>query len=193
MSNPWKIIIAVVLTAGVVGAGTWYYVNMKAKNDKDALTIENTGLQKQLDELKKTTTTTETTTDTATTSDWKAYVNSKYNFGMTFTDTWKGVVVEAGAKDDALVTDEFDIWVPTADKTWTTTKAGYWKPLIISIYTKANWATAQANAQNPAEVPSLLAENATYVFAYSQAQAEPSDGAGIFAQITTVAKSLVIN
>lgn len=187
MSNPWKIIIAVVLTAGIVGAGTWYYVNMTAKNDKDSLTIENTNLQKQVDELKKIKATTETAATTATDS-WKNYSNTKYGFTLTFSDIWKGYeVVESDANDDYAI-KYLKIYVPTTDSNYSSLKSGFWNPLIISVYTLAKWTEYQASGDP--EMATEVARNNTYVFAYSTAQAEPTDGATIFKAAGDLAKTL---
>jgi hypothetical protein len=56
----------VIVTAGIIGGTTWYVMNQQATKDKETANKTAQDLQKQIDDLKKTQTTTSTTTTTTT-------------------------------------------------------------------------------------------------------------------------------
>ncbi|MCX6812187.1 MAG: hypothetical protein NTW79_01000 [Candidatus Berkelbacteria bacterium] len=182
-----KILITVILTTAIVGGGTYYYMSRKATRDKNNLQTQIDDLNKQVATLKTAT----TAATPATVADaWKNYANTTYGFTLTFNDLWKGATIISGTKTDPNAVDELYLWVPTTDKTWQTTKAGYWYPIIISVYTPDNWNTVQNQAIEGA--PTFLGQTASYVFGYNQSQADPKDGAAIFANITALMKTFVL-
>ncbi|MCX6812602.1 MAG: PsbP-related protein [Candidatus Berkelbacteria bacterium] len=99
MKPVWMIVISVVITAGVIGGGTYYLVNSKATKDKDNLQSQITDLNKKVADAEQslataqsatatTTPTTTPTTSTATTTDptaeWKTYTNATYKFSVKY-------------------------------------------------------------------------------------------------------------
>jgi hypothetical protein len=76
-------IVLVVLTAGALGGGVWYYMNQQSLKAEDAKNKEVEQLQKQIDELKKPAASTTATTAAADpTASWKTYTND--SFGLSF-------------------------------------------------------------------------------------------------------------
>lgn len=61
--------VIVLLTAGSVGGGVWYFMAQSAKKTKEANEAEISSLQKQIDELGKKTATSGSTTTTKSTDD----------------------------------------------------------------------------------------------------------------------------
>lgn len=197
MSTFWKIFITAAVSVVVVGGGTFYVMQRQINNIRSDNQAKIDGLNKQIAGMKSTKSTTTTpsaaatTTPAATTTDWKSYTNAKYNFSLTFNDLWKGYVVATGTNNDTNAIDALYVWTPTTDKTWTTDKAGFWSPVIISVYTPTGWAANQALANE--ESATLLGHNANYYFGYSQAQANPTDGSKIFADIKTLMATFKLN
>ena len=101
----------VIITAGAIGGSVYYVMNQQATKDKESAEKTAQDLQKQIDDLKKTTTSTSTTTTTPTTTTtdatavWKTYSNTtlgysyKYPSTLTF-NTGKGI------SNNNLVRDE---------------------------------------------------------------------------------------
>ncbi len=194
MSNFWKIFISVVVTIVIVGGGVFYVMQKQIDSVRADNQVKMDDLNKQIASLKSTAkapVVSSSATPATTATSWKNYSNSKYGFSLTFNDLEQGYVVASGKINDPNATDELYIWLPTADKTWTTDKAGYWYPIVISVYTPENWAKNQAEAIE--EAATKLGENANYVFGYNQAQADPTDGAKIFADIKNIVASFKIN
>lgn len=90
----WVVLATIVLTAGIVGGGTYYYFNKKA--DSDLAT-----LQTQLDALKAPATATTAVADP--TADWTTLQLTKLNLAIKYPDTW----------DDAKLTTTPTVKDPT--------------------------------------------------------------------------------
>lgn len=98
-----------------------------------------------------------------------------YAYQLTFSDDWKGYKVKEVTPTYALVTCYFEMPTTSAETTWTATStdhsAGYASVFAVSVYTPAQWTAAQEEANKPTK----LGENANYVWGYSPAQALPED------------------
>lgn len=84
-------ILIVLLTAGSVGGGTWYFMDQNVKKTKEANDKEIESLQKQIDDLKKESTTSDgaaTPTATDETAGWKTYTSTKYGFSLKYPSSW---------------------------------------------------------------------------------------------------------
>ncbi len=81
MSNFWKIFITIIITAAIIGGGGYWYMNKKANDDKAKLQSQIDDLNKQVAELKATSSTSATTDETA---NWKTYTNSTYGFSFKY-------------------------------------------------------------------------------------------------------------
>ncbi len=84
----------VIFTAGAIGGSVYYVMNQQAQKDKESAEKTAQDLQKQIDDLKKTetTTATPTTTTTQTTTDetanWKTYSNSSAKISFKYPSIW---------------------------------------------------------------------------------------------------------
>ncbi|MCX6812607.1 MAG: hypothetical protein NTW79_03225 [Candidatus Berkelbacteria bacterium] len=87
MKPVWIIVISVVITAGIIGGGTYYFLNKKTINDKDALQSQITDLNKKLTDAQTTaSSTTSTTTPTTTdeTASWTKYKSDDLGISFKF-------------------------------------------------------------------------------------------------------------
>jgi len=73
-----SILVTVLVTAGISGGGTYYFVNKKVTADKDSLQSQITELEKKLAEKEAA------TTVASETADWKTYINSSYKFSFKY-------------------------------------------------------------------------------------------------------------
>jgi len=124
-------------------------------------------------------TTTASATATSATADWKTYTNEKYGFKLTFNDLWKGykVVEEVPVENSDLVSDLYlRVYVPTSSSVWSGKMDGYWDVFTVSVYSLKNWENLQAE-EGPK--PTMIDQNSKYVFGFSTAQDNPSDGRDI--------------
>lgn len=102
MKTVWIVLISFVATAVIVGGGTYYLVNTKAKTDKDALQSQITDLNKKVADTEKSladvqaTTSTPTTTTADPTASWKTYTNSTYGINFKYPKDW---TVKEGSLD----------------------------------------------------------------------------------------------
>lgn len=138
MPTFWKVFIAVIVTAGIVGGGGWWYMSKKAIDEKSKLQVQIDDLNKQISELKAASLTSTSTTDETT--DWKIYTNDKYGFSLTLNDKWKNYKV-FNRKDinDSLsenTEDEFQLCLPSIDERPSDPKS-YACPIAILIYEKS--------------------------------------------------------
>lgn len=216
MKPVWKIVIVALITAVIVGGLTYYYLNTKAKQEKNDLQTQIDDLNKKIADQEaaaaaasdtataaatKTISTTPTaatttlasTTPPASSSDWKAYTNSTYGFSMTFPDdAWKNYVITPVTPSDNSGTKYLYICVPTTDSSWKDDcAAGYFAPASIGVYTKAEW-DAIKDSGTP-ESYGKIAENATYVFTFTQGQAIPTDLTNTTFNSKAVSDSFVAN
>jgi hypothetical protein len=111
MNSMWKMVLTVLVTALVIGGGTYWYVNDKATTDKAALqtTIDGlnanvTALNKKVADLTPSTTTTPSTpTTTDPTADWKTYANSTYSYSFKYPTNWEVAKVSPGPDNEYLL------------------------------------------------------------------------------------------
>lgn len=186
----WAKVLLWVIVLGLVGGGTYYKVNAKAKQDKnnlqaqiDDLNTKLTAAQKSLADAQANaksaneaaTRLTAAATATANANAWKSYSNTTYGFSMTFpNDTWKNYTVKQVTPTDKSAIKFLYFCLPTTDKTWVDScDTGYVGPISIAVYTKAQWADV-ANSDTP-DSASKIAENTNYVFGYGHFQDAPSD------------------
>jgi hypothetical protein len=92
----WKRLLitvsVVILTAGLFGGGVWYFMDQSDKKTKKANEDEIASLQKQINDLKADTTTTEKPTSGNTTTEettsWKTYNNTVYSYSLKYPSSW---------------------------------------------------------------------------------------------------------
>lgn len=84
MMKPWaSILITVIVTAGIAGGGTYYFINKSTTVDKDSLQSQITELEKKLVEKEAV------ATVASETADWKTYANTKYGYSVKFSPDWQ--------------------------------------------------------------------------------------------------------
>jgi len=190
--KPWlKIVLTIVITGGVVGGITYYFVNKNATADKNNLQSQIDDLNKKLSDAKTALTTAQTVAsstsnssisststsvaDSATTSTtWKNYSNTAYGFSMTFpNDNWKGY--KTAEKTPSGNTKSIYFCVKTTGNSWkdSVCEDGYYSIVAVGVYTKAQW-NVVASEDTP-ESESKIAENSNYVFTLAHAQDVPDD------------------
>jgi hypothetical protein len=94
MKTIWIVVISAVVTAGVIGGGTYYLVNAQATKDKDALQAQITTLNTKVADTEKsladaqtvTSATTQTVTDA--TAGWKTYSNTTSGYSIKYPTSW---------------------------------------------------------------------------------------------------------
>lgn len=112
MKTGWTIAISAVLTAVIIGGGTYYFVNARATKDKDNLQAQITDLTKKVADAEKSladaqaTTSASVTTAPVTTPDptagWKTYANSTYKFSYKYPSDW--LVKDMTSANKTLIT-----------------------------------------------------------------------------------------
>jgi hypothetical protein len=125
MKTIWIILISFVVTASIVGGGTYYLVNAQANKDKDALQVQITDLNKKIINTEKslaevqtaTTATQNTTTSTVitpvasvSTAGWKTFTNKTYAFSFEYP---AADVVNGNSSDS-----DSNVYVRTDDEYW---------------------------------------------------------------------------
>jgi len=202
MKTIWIVLISCVATAAIVGGGTYYFVNAKATKDKDVMKAQVTDSNNKLADAQScvTSNTSSSTlnnpaaTPNATTN-WKAYSNSTYGFSFTFpNDNWKNYKVFEYTPTDKSVTKDLFFAVPTTDTTWSELNSsggnvpkGYFSPMVITVYTPAQWATAK----NQPLTGNSVGQNSNYVFTITSSQDAPTDlhSAGFDVDVNTIKRS----
>lgn len=98
-----------------------------------------------------------------------------YGFELTFGAKWTGYKIKEVKPDYAIVTCYINMPTSSTDEVWTTESvtnfAKYASIFAVSVYTPAQWLTAETEPNKPTK----LGENANYVWGWSQAQALPED------------------
>lgn len=205
MNSTTKYILIILVTAAVIGAGTYLFLQNKANSDKaslqaniDTLTAQVTTLQKQA--AASTTTSTNTTTKTpapVATETWKTYTNTDYKFSLTFGDIWKGYEVKKLIPADKSALAYYYFNMPTTDtdyaKSTDSTSAGFASIFAFSVYTPAQWAALQAEGGPLTAIQISGNTNASYIFAYQHGQAYPQSLSANATNITTVIASFKNN
>lgn len=117
------------------------------------------------------------------------YTNAQYGFTLTLPGTWDGYKMKPATIDGT--TANYYVNVPSAGAIGdTTADAGFYAPFALSVYTLDQWATAQA-AEGPKDT--LIIKNATYAFAWSQANGIPPTGWDKSADIATIIASFKLS
>ena len=115
---------------------------------------------------------TNTNTNASETADWKTYTNTKYGFGLTFTDDWKDYTITETLTENPTSTDSLaylQIDVPTTNNK---------NVMDIYVYLPASY-EACLKAQDPGP-GILLGRNDNYVFTYRPANGLQGEEAEIF-------------
>jgi len=182
MPTFWKVFIAVIVTAGIVGGGGWWYMSKKATDEKSKLQVQIDDLNKQISELKAASLTSTSTTDETT--DWKIYTNDKYGFSLILNDKWKNYKVfnQEGTNDflSGNAEDEFRLCLPSIDGRPSDPK-GYACLIAISVYKKSayekEWNESETTGNiSSASVGTKLGEKNNKVFVSNYLWInEPSD------------------
>ena len=194
MSTTFKVIIAIVVTAAVVGGGLYWYMQDQTGKLRDENTKQVEELNSQIKELKSAQVTQSEVSATVTPTakvDPYAYANSKYGFSLTFNSKWEGYELVEKASDDSTALAYLYACVPTADKTWKDEKAGMFCPFAITVV-KASGRTAFEQANEP-RVPSYITSSSSYAFYYETGQATPTDGSDVYQDTKTIATSFKVN
>ena len=92
MKPIWVVLITVIVTGGLVGSGTYYYLNNKATKDKDALQSQINDLNKKVADAEKSLAdakTDQTTTTADETANWKTYSNTQMGFSLKYPQNWE--------------------------------------------------------------------------------------------------------
>jgi len=135
MSSFWKVFVGVAVTLVVAGGGTYYYMSQKLENEKSNLQSQITELNKQIDDLQATETTTDstddsTTTETDETAGWKTYASSNIGFSFKYPNSW---ILTSEQSDDSAI-----IFAKYAD----TETGGMYQGSVKDIYIKVYEASA---------------------------------------------------
>ncbi len=131
------ILIAVILTAIIVGGGVYYFENKRATEAKNDLNNQITNLQSQIDTLKSSTATSNSSTSTnpttsnpntsATTADetanWQTYTNSKYGWSIKYPSSI--TVKDNGAQGTSLKIVDQVVFNEGSDTAMTVTNYDY--------------------------------------------------------------------
>ncbi|MEI7690017.1 MAG: SH3 domain-containing protein [bacterium] len=113
-----------------------------------------------------------------------AYENSEYGFSLTFPSSWSGYKFYKKAMDDGSIVLYAEL--PTKDAAYaegSSSDPGYASMFAISVLTQAQWDTVK---NSEGIKPTYLGQNDKYVFAWSSAQATPTDLASQFKEIKPV-------
>jgi len=154
MKTVWIVLISFVATAAIVGGGTYYYVNHKAANDKNALQSQINDLNEKIKHTGKSLTdaqttdatqantnntsdsnsTTSATTPIATvsTADWKTFSDKTYGFSFKYP--------AADVANSDTSDSDSNIYIRAND--------GYWLYTVTVTPNTANQTLAQVAKQN---------------------------------------------
>lgn len=104
MSTGFKVTISIIITAIIIGGGTYYYLNQKAEQEK-------TDLNNQISDLENEPVTSTITdenpngpVDNQETVSWKTYKNGLYGFNLQYPSNWTlAEGVQGGSTDKSVV------------------------------------------------------------------------------------------
>lgn len=122
------------------------------------------------------------------------YTNSTYGFTLTLPAIWSTYKVKAANIEGSVATYYFQL--PTSDSLYqtasSTNDAGYSSVFVVGVMNKAEWTGDELQQR---DFGSKIAENASYVFTYSSAQAQPSEAIFTTArsQIQTIIATFTLN
>lgn len=198
MNTYLKIVLSVLLTAAIVGGGTYAILQKRANDDKATLQANIDTLNAQVTTLQKQVADAATAAKATAAADaWKNYTNTDYKFSLTFGDLWKGYEVKkvVPTDDSALAYHYFNM--PTSDSSYKaatqSTSAGFASIFAISVYTPAQWTALQAMDGPITAIKITANTNTAYVFAYQHGQAYPDALATNASNISTVIGTLKNN
>ena len=204
-------VILLVLLSVVISSGAIYlFFTNQAQIEKDNLQsqIDSLTQVKSANDAKTTTTATPTPTTTTSPSPTAsttttvpgtatgtaslpggiAYTNTKFGFQLVFPQTWAEYKV--GEKNDASYGYTYYFGLPYTDKAWIQDEqmpAGSASLFALTVFTKAQWAQAQADG---GVLPTVISSSSTqYVFAWSEGQANPTDLASFRANVESIINS----
>jgi len=100
------------------------------------------------------------------TANWVTYTNSTYGFSLKL--PWSNYTTDTNTYTG--ITEDVRFWISTTDSSWP--EYPKYNIFVITVCTKAQWDVIK-NSEGPK--PFYLGENASWVFAFSQAQAAPAD------------------
>ena len=188
LATIWAVIITVVVMAAL-GAGGWYYISGQQKAQKSDYDKQVTDLQKQIDALKEASQASKQTSsndsdeaasssssnsNSKTSSDPYLYTNTTYGFSLQFNSKWQGYKMMPATVSGSTAT--YYVTLPTTDSFWqkatSTSYAGTVSLFALSVYTKAQWATASAEEVN---MSTKIGDAGDWVVAYSMAQDYPQE------------------
>ncbi len=193
-SKTWLwILIAVILTAIIVGGGVYYWQNKKATDAKNDLNNQITNLQNQINTLKSTNSTSTVTNPTSSSSannasdtntsstanNPKIYTNTDYGFQLTFdSDLWNNYIIQKFHKEatDILPAyDDYYVYIPdSSSKVYTNyDKAGYTYPMVVSVYPVNTYNDWDVNKEGIK--PILIGTNGQYAITYSHWNGGPTN------------------
>jgi hypothetical protein len=103
------------------------------------------------------------------------YTNKTYGFALNYPDSWGKCKINESKIEGSEMT--FYLNCPTTDQSFAAGNSielpGYYSPMAISVFTPAEWTTAQ---QSEGPKDTLLKQSNNYYFGWSQANGQlPSD------------------
>ncbi len=103
MKRFWIILISFVLTAVIVGGGTYYLTNAKATKDKDALQTQINDLNTKVADAEKTLADAEIKAEFAKQyAGWQTFTSKDYGVSFQYPKSWPVARAELVAKDDPI-------------------------------------------------------------------------------------------
>lgn len=103
MKTFWKILITVVLTVGIVGGGTYYFMHKKATTDKNNLQAQINVLDSKMSAIR------DYLANSQDVSTWETYSNQKFGFSFKYP---RNLVVSSESSDSvSLAPGVGDHWV----------------------------------------------------------------------------------
>ncbi len=118
------------------------------------------------------------------------YANTEYGFKLTFPNSWTGYKFYKKVSDDGSITLYAEL--PTKDAAFpssSTSDPGYATMFALSVMTQTQW---DAVKNSEGIKPNYLGQNNKYVFAWSSAQAAPTDLVSQFKEIKTVIDTFAV-
>jgi hypothetical protein len=160
--RPWLLIVLILV---IIGAAAYWWFAIRNVAAPEATVTPSTS---------PTTSPKITVSPSAASS--LTYTNSAYGFTLTFPATWKGYKLKEKVFTGSVIT--YYINIPTTDSSAVASDesdAGYYSPFAITVYTLAQWGALQAE-EGPKDT--LITQNDTYAFGWSQANGIPASDFG---------------
>lgn len=185
MKKIWVVLITVLVTAGLIGGGGYYYLNKKFSDEKATLNKQISDLNDEIDALKNPASSSSTTDTTATadpTSDWKTYTNAKYGISFKYPKSW---VID----DDTYSAQNIDEMIPVNQQNVNFDRGVKLigedtnKKVYVDLTTIADYAGVEGTGEDIAAIKSVYANKS--VGTVSKLWLPPSN-AGIMAEVPPV-------